>query len=887
MKKALLVDGNSILNRSFYAIRNMSTKEGFPTNAIFGFFKTVDRMVTMFEPDYISIAFDLKGKNFRHEMYQEYKATRKSMLDELSVQIPVVKDIVRARGINITELQGFEADDVIGTLATSFDKLGVKTYILSGDRDLLQLVTDNVNMYYPGSKNEGVYNPERVLEVIGVTPDKITDLKGLMGDSSDNIPGIAKVGEKTALKLLNEYGDLESVLENADKVSGKKLKENIINQADIARLSKKLATIIVDAPVDFDIAKYLVDDKDTELLLEYYSKYELKNFLAEMKAEQSLSVKDEVVVSKPQSTINILKNDVSIVNAMDFTKPIYFEVIRDFENALVKKANFLAICQDLTDMVIFDEANINSVMKVLKDNAKTNKLKIKAHNSKNVMLLLRAFAIENYQVAYDYEIASYLIDPNRRNHDVADDYYRYFNNTISTLDTIYKKKSATKSGSNLNFDEIAKLFSDRILAVASTENYVIDEIKKLEMLEVYQNIDLPLAAVLVDMQVEGFKVDENVLNQIGKELDGILTKLESDIYFNAGQVFNINSPKQLGVVLFEDLGIKAGKKTKTGYSTSKDVLEKKIDAHPIIKMILEYRAYSKLKSTYVTGLKSLINKKTSKLHSYLMQTVAATGRISSVSPNLQNIPLRYEVGRKLRKAFVPSDENHVLIAADYSQIELRLLAHLSESVELIKAFNNGDDIHNLTACKVFGVEPDEVTKELRTRAKAVNFGVVYGIGGYSLSEDLAISFAEAKKYIESYFEKYPMVKDYLDCLKQLAYQNGYAETLYGRKREIPELASEKFITKQYGERIAMNSPIQGTAADIIKIAMVNLHQKMKEQDLKSKLILQIHDELIIDAHQDEVEILKELMTEVMKNSFSLSVNLDINISVGNNWYEAK
>ncbi len=882
MQKALLIDGNSILNRSFYGIRNMSTKDGFPTNAVYGFIKTLDKMISSFNPEYIVVSFDLKKKTFRHEMFKEYKGTRKPMPEELRLQFPVIKDILRSMGIVILEKEGYEADDIIGTLSAFFSGKNIQTYVLSGDKDLMQLVGDKVTMYYAGTKNEGLYDSDRVHEILGVYPDRVTDLKGLMGDSSDNIPGVAGVGPKTAVKLLDEYATLENVLSHVDDISAKKLREKLLSSKDIALLSKQLASIKLDVPLDMDLTSFVKADDNVSELFDYYSKYEFKTFLSALNMDD---VREESLPSTEELPVTL--NDTDLLSKLDFDEDIFFEVIRDYTDPLIKKANYLMIYQEGAGYHLFDESAISSVMTGIRSHSSGKTVKIKAHDSKKVMLLFRAFDILNYEVLYDYEIASYIMDPNRRNHDVSDEYNESFGVRIVALDDFYKKSSSKKSGLSLDVESVKDVLSQRINALVKTEALILDKISEMKMMDIYTDIDLPLASLLVDMQIEGFRIDVDVLNAIGKELDSVISTLEADIYFNCGQEFNINSPKQLGIVLFEDLGIKPGKKTKTGYSTAKDILEKKIDEHPVIKMILDYRTYTKMKSTYIDGLKPLINKKTSKIHSYFMQTVAATGRISSVNPNLQNIPMRYEAQRKLRKAFIPRSSDYLILAADYSQIELRLLAHLSQSKELINAFNEDVDIHALTASKVFGVEIEEVTKELRTRAKAVNFGVVYGIGGYSLSEDLDISFYEAQNYIESYFEQYPMIRDYLEGLREFASTHGYAETLYGRRRGVPELSSSNYMTREYGKRIAMNSPIQGAASDIIKIAMVNVSREIKRLGLKSRLILQVHDELVFDAHKDELDELKDLVVSVMTESFDLLVRLDVNIEIGENWYEAK
>lgn len=879
MAKALIIDGNSIVNRAFFAIRGMTNDEGFPTNAIFGFMNSFDMVSQQLNPDYFAVCFDMKGGTFRNEMYSEYKANRTGMDSDLAVQMPVLKQILTSMGVRIVELQGFEADDLLGTLAYKFSGEGIDACVLTGDRDALQLVGDGRFVYYHGTKNKIIYDAKRVKEDMGVEPNRICDLKGLMGDSSDNIPGIKGVGVKTALKLLDKFGSVESLIENTADIEPARIKKLVTDQAEMAVLSKKLATIEVDVPIEFDRVEYELSNGDESEFSELIKKYDLKVLAKRHSAD--LEKTKEMDYSAP------LINDVSALAHYDFSKPVYYDLIDENHEPLGESFNCIALYQEDAQPLFYDGEYGKDFFCAFKQAISDKRLFLKGDRLKELMLLFRANDISNFEPAFDLSIAAYLLNPNKSEQEVCDLAAKYLNRSIPRLKEIYEQGKKTKSIEKADLHELSNSLAARLQAVQSIENELLKDIDLNGMSKLYTEIELPLSKVLIDMQINGFKIDVAELARIDEDLGVLIENIESEIYFLSGSEFNINSPKQLGVVLFETLGIKGGKKTKTGYSTAKDVLEKLKSKHPVIPKILEYRTYAKLKSTYTEGLISWVNKSTSSIHSYLEQTVAATGRISSHNPNLQNIPIRYEMGRELRKAFVASSDERVLVSADYSQIELRILAHLSEDKKMIEAYNEGIDIHALTAAEVLGIPLVEVTKEQRSSAKAVNFGLIYGMGEYSLSEDLGISTFEAKRYIEQYFAKYPKVKVFLESCKKDAEEAGYARTLFGRRRPIPELKSKNYMQRQYGMRMAMNTPIQGTSADIIKRAMIDVQAELKSRGLGSKLILQIHDELIVDALKSELQEVKEILLEYMSGAVKLSVPLSIDINVSDTWYGAK
>lgn len=882
MANVVIIDGNSIINKAYYGIRGMTNSAGFPTNAVFGFMKIFRKILEDIEPGYVAVCFDLKGGTFRNELYPEYKANRKSMDIELAMQLDVVKQILRAMGYRIVEKQGFEADDLIGTLAYSFSNLAHQVYILTGDRDSLQLVGENRFVCYHGGKDKVVYDAEKVKEDMGVAPDRIIDLKGLMGDSSDNIPGIKGVGKVTALKLLNEFGSLEAILDGVEKIGSARTRKLVEAGRDMALLSKKLASIDCAVDLAFDVESFVQAEADEETLQQLFVKYELKMLEAERKA-RAASLKDRRFAYREAVRFRGLED----LSDYDFSQPIFADLIKDDDLPLSKDFDYLLLYQSGKLPVFFDAEAGDSLFAKLGEESRNRPLRLKGGRLKDFMLLLRANGIDEYEVLFDLSVVDYLLDPNRNDNDISFLTGKYLQLDIPPLVEIYDKGKKTKSARTLNPEELAKCLAMRMQAAERLEPLMMQGLERAGLSPIYEEIERPLSHVLVDMQVAGFPIDLAELERIDRELGDILAEIEDSIYLMAGRPFNINSPSQLATVLFEELGLKAPKKTKTGYSTSKEVLDKLKKEHPIVNAVLEYRMHSKLKSTYTEGLRHNILPQTGAIHSYLEQTVAATGRISSHNPNLQNIPIRYEMGRELRKAFVPRGEDYLLLSADYSQIELRILAHLSGDETMISAYRQGIDIHALTASQMFGKELDEVTTAERSDAKAVNFGIIYGMGKFSLSEDLKVSIYEAEQYIFNYFAKYPKVKAFLDRSKETAKERGYAETLFGRKRPIPELKSQNFNVREYGNRIAMNAPIQGTSADIIKIAMIRVNEGLKARNLRSRLIMQIHDELIIDTHREEYEEVKALLVESMENACELAVPLVVAVSEGKTWYEAK
>ncbi len=886
MAKAVVIDGNSIINRAYCGIRGMTNSEGFPTNAIYGFMNIFDRLLGNIKPEYIAVCFDLKGGTFRNEMYPEYKANRSSMDMDLAVQLPVLKEILSAMGYKILEKQGFEADDLIGTLAYSFSDLDHQAYILTGDKDSLQLVGDNRYVCYHGTKNKVVYDAAKVEEDLGVMPNRVIDLKGLMGDSSDNIPGIKGVGKVTALKLLNKFDTVENLIEHAEEIEKTRIRNLVIKDSEMAILSKKLATIDCNVDIDFELDDYLRKAEDLDSLQELFTKYELRTLAARYKGKISKKTSSAFKYADAETT-----NLAEALDNYNFAEAVFYDLIKDDDKPLSKEFDYLLLYQSGKKPLFFDENEAELLFTKLKAESAKTPLILKADKLKELMLILRANGIENYKTAFDLSLADYLIDPNRNDNDISFLASKYLGINIMPLKDIFDKGKKTKSAAKVDVNELQKCLALRMQAAEKLEPVLIKELKERELFDIYKDIEMPLNYVLVDMQVAGFKVNLAELERIDKELQDLILDIENQVHFMAGQEFNINSPKQLGKVLFEDMALKAGKKTKTGYSTSKEALEKVASenpqAKPIIDNILQYRTYAKLKSTYSEGLQYSINKDTGAIHSYLEQTVAATGRISSHNPNLQNIPIRYELGRELRKAFVARDEEHILLSADYSQIELRILAHLSKDKKMIDAYNNGIDIHALTAAQIFDKGLDEISLAERSDAKAINFGIIYGMGKYALSEDLNISFKAAEEYINNYFAKYPDIKVFLDKTKEDAKQKGYAITLFGRKRPIPELKHKNFNIREYGKRMAMNAPIQGTSADIIKIAMIKVYSELKARGLQSKLIMQIHDELIIDTHQDEFEEVKALLIESMRTACQLDVPLVVDVNSGETWYEAK
>lgn len=877
MKEAIIIDGNSLINRAFYAMPTLTDKEGNHTNAIYGFSNILFKILIEYNPDYMAVAFDLKKPTFRHKMYDGYKATRKGMPEELKMQMQPIKDMLDLFGISKLELEGYEADDILGTCSKILGEKGIKTLLITGDKDSFQLAGDNVNIMFTkkGISEFDIIDREEMLKRYGITPKMFIDLKGLMGDQSDNIPGVKGIGEKTGLTLLRKYPSIEEIYDNIESISGstrKKLEEN----KEIAFLSKKLATIVTDIPVDFsekDIKRKEID------------KVNLKKFFKERQMLSSIKklmdyTHDE---SEPEeSVIDVeIEHDEDISNLIKGQKDtIYIKTIR--EDVLVTRKGLLSIVIILGDKsYVVNENEIEKIKSILND----EKIKKSGYDIKEDILSLLPYGIELKGINYDLKIADYVLDPESSNHDIKDISIKHGLGNIQSDEEFFGKGKKRHDITPLTKYEVEKYYLEILKKVKMSEKDILGKIDSMEMNNLF-DLEMNLIPILADMQYIGVKVDKKALEEERKNFSKIVKELEKEIYEDAGEVFNINSSKQLGVILFEKLNLPIIKKTKTGYSTSAEVLEKLEDKHPIINKISEYRTYSKLQSTFVEGLLGEINPDTGRIHSSFNQTVTATGRISSTEPNLQNIPVRTKVGRNLRKVFVAKD-GCLLVDGDYSQIELRVLAHISGDENLIGAFNKSYDIHTHTASEVFSVSEEEVTSEMRSAAKAVNFGIVYGISGFGLSKNLNISQKQAQEYIDSYLARYPKVKEYMNNIVKEGKEKGYVTTILNRRRYIPQLKSNNFNVKNLGKRLAMNTPIQGSAADIIKLAMVKVYNRLKKENLKSKLILQIHDELMIETAEDEKDVVEKLLKEEMENEIDFKVNLIADVNVGKSWFDTK
>ena len=858
--KILLIDGHSILNRAFYGVPLLTNYEGIHTNAVYGFINIMLKALEDEQANCIAVAFDLKAPTFRHKMFTEYKGTRKPMPAELHEQVPVIKDVLAAMGIPVITMEGYEADDILGTLAKRSQKEGYEVSILSGDRDLLQLADEHIKIRLPktikGKTEIENYFPEDVVAKYMVTPEEFIDLKALMGDTSDNIPGVPGIGEKTATAIITKYHSIENAYEHVEELTPTKAKNNLSEHYDLAVMSKKLATIEINAPVDFDIKNAEIDNLFTEAAFELFKRYELKSLLKKFDSDSFIKADyfaPEITQVSDFGALEQLANEIKKLGYAGLSLSVS-EGKLDACAFCIPNGIYYVPCEGfITEGYIIE--TLNDISQVAELNVINLKEKLDFINP-----------VMNDKI-HDVALMAYLINPLKSE-------YNYENLGKEYLELIFK-------------DNPEKM--DALAYEAHVACYAYDvlynKLVESDMLKVYTEIELPLVYVLKSMENNGIRVNKEALKQYGNELSEKIAVYENRIYEQAGERFNINSPKQLGEILFEKMGLPSGKKIKTGYSTSADVLEKLAAEYPFVNDILEYRTLAKLKSTYADGLYDYIDED-DRIRSTFNQMITATGRISSTEPNLQNIPIRMEIGRKIRKVFIPNN-GYSFMDADYSQIELRLLAHMSGDENLITAYNEDSDIHRITASKVFNVPLSEVTSTQRSNAKAVNFGIVYGISSYGLSQDLSISRNEAKEYIESYFKTYPGIKTYLDGIVADAKEKGYATTLFGRRRPVPELASSNFMQRQFGERIAMNSPLQGTAADIIKIAMINVYKRIEKEELKSKLILQVHDELLIEVANGEEEAIKLILKEEMSNAASLRVKLEVDINSGKDWYEAK
>ncbi len=886
MKKLLIIDSNSIINRAFYGVRYLSAKDGTPTNAIFGFLKTLFKLIDETAPDYICAAFDLKAPTFRHKMYAEYKAQRKPMPEDLVRQMPIAKEILTKMGVTILEKEGYEADDIIGTISRLCEEKGTECLIATGDKDDLQLASDKTKVILTvtkGGVNETVYYSDKeVFEKYGVTPAEFIDVKALMGDSSDNIPGVAGIGEKTALSLIQKNKNIENIYSDIDACGAKgAMLEKLKNGEKSARLSKTLATIDRFVPIDFEFENCTFEGNVAALgnadAIDTLHKLNLESIIKRLdySGEQPTQLTNASEIFKNAEKVKIETEAEA--------KKLAEKIKEAGECSCLFKFNFAelsAVAFGLPDAAYYIDAQfVPNAPELFSDVFGDENIKKYTFDIKDTMVALGG-RVKFRGVAYDAAVAAYLLNPAKPVYTIDGIAEEFLGMTID----------ADEGSAQMSLFEEDSLFDVMCLSVLAIKPLAEETARLLEtngQAELYYEIELPLVTVLADMQLDGIKIDTAQLQEFSDTISEKLDLLVEQIYREAGEEFNINSPKQLGSILFEKLGLKSGKKTKRGYSTNIDVLEKLRDKHPIIEPLIEYRKLAKLKSTYCDGLMGVINEKTGKIHSQFKQLVTVTGRISSTEPNMQNIPVRTELGRELRKMFVADGEDMVLVDADYSQIELRVLAHIADDETMISAFKNGEDIHAVTASQVLGIPLDEVTKEQRSSAKAVNFGIVYGIGEYSLSQDLGISVKEAKAYIESYLEKYSGVREYMERIKEQAKNDGFVTTLHNRIRYIPELKSTNYMTRAFGERVALNTPIQGTAADIIKLAMVRVHRRLEAEGLKARLILQVHDELIVEAPKSEAEQVKRVIKEEMEASASLKVPLVADASSGSSWYSAK
>ena len=876
MNKLLLIDGNSIMNRAFYGIPDMTTNDGRHTNAIYGFLNIILKVIEEEQATHICVAFDLKKKTFRHEMYEAYKGTRKGMPEELHEQMPRIKKILQAMHIRIVEQEGFEADDLIGTLSKKGEREGFAVTILSGDRDLLQLATDTVLVRIPKTKHGKTevedYYAKNVVETYGVTPLIFIDMKGLMGDTSDNIPGVPGIGEKTAAKLLAEYGDLDGVYAAVDSMKASRMKQNLIENKDLAYLSKTLATIKLDCPIPFEFSEATYHDPFNAEAYTLFEDLELKSFYKRFSVEKKEELTFETVL------IDDIDGYNALLAKLQKAKEVSFAWITQDGEALG-----VAVCMDLEHVYL-----IRFMMFITEAMVADNLLALSRDYQvqlacMHVKKLLSFLDFHEEDAVFDAGLAAYLLQPNQSEYEYDTLAKVYLDVTLpSEKEMLGKEKLGYFSFED---ERVQKWMAYQAIVPYKIKSVLREKLKETGMESLYDEMELPCLYALYEMEKNGIRVDGEALHQYGKKLRTRIEELTAEIHAMAGEEFNINSPKKLGEILFEKLGLKNGKKTKTGYSTSAEVLEKLKNAHPIIPKILEYRQLTKLNSTYAEGLAGYI-RADGRIHGKFHQKVTVTGRISSADPNLQNIPTRMPLGREIRKVFIP-EEGSVFVDADYSQIELRVLAHMSGDAALIAAYQADEDIHAITASQVFDVPLDQVDSTLRRKAKAVNFGIVYGISSFGLGQDLDISRKEAEGYIEKYFATYGKVKKFLDRTVEDAKKNGYTVTMFGRRRPIPELASSNFMTRSFGERAAMNAPVQGTAADIIKIAMVRVNRRLKEEHLQSKLVLQIHDELIIETKKEEVEIVQKILVQEMMHAADLAVPLLVDANVGDSWYDAK
>lgn len=891
--KLVLVDGHSILNRAFFGIPDLTNSEGLHTNAVYGFLNILFKILDEEQPDYLTVAFDVHAPTFRHKMYNAYKGTRKPMAEELRQQVPLMKEMLTAMGVTIVEKEGYEADDLLGTIAKQSEAQGLEVSIVSGDRDLLQLASDHIKIRIPKTKRTGTeiedYLAKDVVEKYQVTPLQFIDVKALMGDSADNIPGVPGIGEKTATALIVSYGSIENAHDHLEEIKPNRAKQNLSEHYDMAQMSKELATIEIHAPIEYSLEDAKLGNLFTEEAYLMCKRLEFKNMLSrfDIDAPKNLAEEHFTFVTDKKQISDIFKKAKKAGHIGCCLLPgegIITEQLSLFEQPkeqqVIEGMSIAFSEEDIYYLSAGTEVSAEELLEEIRE-LSGGQTKVSVMDLKETLKTLPLPENDRY---FDASVAAYLLNPLKNDYPYEDLAKDYAGLMIPSKTDLLGKESPVKA-KQAKPEAFLKYICYMAYIPWKTRDRLLEELNNTGMQTLYDTIELPLVYTLSDMEKEGVHVDAEELKRYGEELAAQIAVLEKEIYEGAGETFNINSPKQLGHILFEKLEMPYGKKTKTGYSTAADVLEKLAVEYPLVSKILEYRQLAKLKSTYADGLANFIEED-GRIHTNFQQTVTATGRLSSTDPNLQNIPIRMELGRMIRKVFLPKD-GYVFVDADYSQIELRILAHMSGDEMLIQAYREAQDIHRMTASQVFHTPFEEVTDLQRRNAKAVNFGIVYGISSFGLSQDLSISKKEAQEYIERYFESYPKIKEFLDGCVEKARKDGYSVTMFGRRRPLPEISSSNFMQRSFGERIAMNAPIQGTAADIIKIAMNRVHRRLIDEGLKSRLLLQVHDELLIEAAPDEVDEVKKILDEEMKGAADLSVELEIDTHTGKNWYEAK
>ena len=882
-KRLIIIDGNSIINRAFYALPDMTNSEGLHTNAVYGFTRMLFKIIDDYKPTHISVAFDMKAPTFRHKEFSEYKAGRKKMPNELGQQLQPLKELLDTFNIHRMEMAGFEADDLIGTVAKKAENDDFKVYIVTGDKDAIQLASNKTTTLITkkGVGEVEEYNYDSVVERYEMTPTQFIDLKGLMGDKSDNIPGVPGIGEKTGIKLIKEFSSIENLIENTNQLKGS-VKKKIEENKDQAVFSKKLATIITDVPIEISLDELSYGDYDKNAVIEEFKKFGFNTLIKQVLAMDGGN-EESIVEEKIELNINHLEDISAFKNEIEKTNKLFIKTVSKVGNILEKNLIYVFVSADGKNIYYINDEELE----LIKDIISNEEIKKIGYNLKDDYLALKPYDIQLNNMFFDIAIGEYLIDSkSSTSYECSDIAMKYLTKKIKSKEELLGKGAKAKKFSDLELEELSTYFGEILNIVYNVYPIMEKAFKEMDMEYLFYDVEMPLVEVLGSMEYEGMAVDKNQLEEIGNKFKEIISNLEKEIFTMAGEKFNINSPKQLGVILFEKLELPVIKKTKTGYSTNADVLEKLRDKHEIIDKITEYRQIVKLNSTYVEGLSNIINPISGRIHSSFNQTITTTGRISSTEPNLQNIPVKTEMGREIRKVFIAKD-NCKLVDADYSQVELRVLAHMSDDEHMIDAFQHNMDIHSKTASQIFGVDINDVTSLQRSEAKAINFGIVYGKTDFGLAQDLNIPVPKAKAYIESYFANYDKIKVFMDEAIKNATDKGYALTIFNRRRYIPEINSSNFMVRNQGKRFAMNAPIQGSAADIIKIAMVNVFTRLKDENLKSRLILQVHDELIVEALEEEIDKVCSIVKEEMESAVNLQVHLDVDLNVGDSWFETK